>query len=177
LAVDLKSLAEKERGEQQIRLLVCRTCKSIDELPDFDGPEEYDTVLQVAVERHQKPEPHLGLLMKFPLKYWARPDVKTEVMKQISEGSSGLDVFGTNFYDTKSTFHEDAMKCYNLHMRPTTSCGDYKSDKKELKPGTANERKAEGLGEHRGPKVYLCDFCPYKMQVQKQAFNAKGLYK
>lgn len=177
MAVDLKALAEKEKGEQQIRLLVCRTCKSIDELPDFDGPEDYDTVLQVAVEKHQKPQPHIGLLIKFPLKYWARPDVKTEVMKQISEGSSGLDVFGTDFYATKSTFHEDAMKCYNLHLRPSVSCGDYKSDAKELKPGTANERKAEGLSEHRGPKVYLCDFCPYKMMVQKKAFDQKGLYK
>lgn len=173
MAVDLKSLAEKERGEQQIRLLVCRTCKSIDELPDFDGPEEYDTVLQVAVERHQKPEPHLGLLMKFPLKYWARPDVKTEVMKQISEGSSGLDVFGTNFYDTKSTFHEDAMKCYNLHMRPTTSCGDYKSDKKELKPGTANERKAEGLGEHRGLRSIFVTSAPIRCKYKSKRLTRK----
>lgn len=176
MADNIKDIATKETKELQIRLLVCRTCKTIEELPDFDGPAEYDRLLQVAVEPHQKPTEHIGLLMKFPLKYWAREDIKKQIIEQIQGGSSGLDVFGTNFYATKMTFHDDAMKCYDIHLRPEGQCSDYKSDRKELKPGTDSDRKSEGLGAYTGPKVYMCDFCPVKMFNQKKAFTQKGLY-
>jgi hypothetical protein len=173
----LKALAEKEKSEPQIRLLICRDCKTIEELPDFDGPPEYDTLLQIATERHQKPGPHLGNLMKFPLKYWAREDVKQEILKQIKQGAgAGLDVFGTDFYATKSQFHEDAMSCFALHLRPSSGCSDYKTERKELKPDTAKERQDLGMTGSR-PKIYLCDFCPAKMHYQKKSFTEKGLYK
>lgn len=174
---DLKAIAEKEKSEPQIRLLVCRTCKTIEELPDYDGPAEYDTLLEIATQRHQRPEPHIGNLLKFPLKYWARDDVKQSILAQIKEGSSGLDVFGTNFYDTKSIFAEDAMQCFSIHLRPSNGCSDYKSDRKELKPDTAAERKAAGLDAGTRPKIYLCDFCPAKMHYQKKVYGEKGLYK
>lgn len=177
MAADPKEIAIKEREESQIRLLVCRTCKSAEELPDFEGRPEDDVLLQIAVERHQKPEPHLGQLFKFPLKYWTRDDVKQSIMNQIKEGgSSGLDVFGTNFYETKSQFAEDAMQCWSLHNR-TQDCGDYKHDRKILKPGTEDDRRKAGMDESRAPKVYLCDFCPVKSIKQKHAFKEKGLYK
>lgn len=176
MAADPKEIALQERKEPQIRLLVCRTCKSAEELPDWEGRPEDDVLLQISVERHQKPEPHMGQLFKFPVKYWARPDVKESIMNQIRQGgSSGLDVFGTNFYETKSTFAEDAMKCWHLHNQ-TTDCADYKSERKLLKPGTEQDRRDAGLSAHEVPKVYLCDFCPYKSVVQKKAFKAKGLY-
>ena len=176
MAVDPKQLAMDERKEPQIRLLVCRTCKSAEELPDYDGDPEYDSLLQLTVERHQNPEPHLGQLFKFPVKYWSRPDVKESIMNQIRQGgSSGLDVFGTNFYETKSQFGEDAMSCWALHNRPT-DCSDYKHDRKLLKPGTERDREKAGLSAHEAPKIYLCDFCPVKSVKQKAAFKAKGLY-
>jgi len=176
MAVDPKDLAVQERTEPQIRLLVCRTCKSAEELPDWDGSPADDVLLQLTVERHQNPEPHLGQLYKFPVKYWARPDVKESIMAQIREGgSAGLDVFGTNYYNTKSQFGEDAMTCWKLHNR-TLDCGDYKHDRKLLKPGTDKERRDAGLGSSRSPQVYLCDFCPVKSAKQKLAFKAKGLY-
>ena len=174
---DIKGIAEKERSEPQIRLLVCRTCKSIEELPDFDGPAEYDDLLEIATQRHQRPEPHIGNLLKFPLKYWAREDVKTSIVNQIKEGSTGLDAFGTNFYETKSIFAEDAMNCFSLHLRPSNGCSDYKSDRKVLKPDTTKYRLEAGLDTSARPKIYLCDFCPAKMHYQKKAFTEKGLYK
>jgi len=76
------------------------------------------------------------------------------------------------------TFHEDAMTCWGQHNRPKEQCPDYKSDKKQLKPDTAAERKDAGLDKPgtKGPKIYLCDFCPVKMYNQKKAFTEKGLY-
>ena len=176
MAVDPKDLALKERDETQIRLLVCRTCKSAEELPDFEGRPEDDVLLNIAVERHQKPEPHLGQLFKFPLKYWVREDVKESIMNQIRQGgSSGLDVFGTNFYETKSIFAEDAMNCWKLHNR-TTDCSDYKHDRKILKPGTERDRKDAGMNPNGAKVIYLCDFCPVKSIVQKKAFTKAKLY-
>lgn len=175
---DIKEIAIKEQSEPQIRLLVCRTCKSAEELPDFEGRPEDDVLLNISLERHQKPEPHIGLLFKFPVKYWARQDVKESIMNQIREGSSGLDVFGTNFYATKSQFQEDAMTCWALHNRPKGQCSEYKADRKQLKPDTKIERREAGLDApgSRGPKIYLCDFCPVKMYNQKMAYKEKGLY-
>lgn len=160
-----------------IRLLVCRDCKTIEELPDYDGNPTDDLLLNISVERHQKPNPHVGLLFKFPMKYWIVPKVKEEIIKQIQQGSSGLDVFGTQFYETKMTFHEDAMACYAQHNRPKGQCADYKAEKKLLKAGTDKERKELGLSASgKGPKVYLCDFCPVKSYNMKQHNLEKGLY-
>ena len=176
MAETIKDIAHKEQTEPQIRLLVCRTCKTAEEIPDFEGRPEDDVLLQISVERHQKPTPHVGLLFKFPVKYWMRKDVKESIMKQINDGSSGLDVFGTNFYETKSTFMEDAMKCYDIHLQPKGQCSDYKSERKVLKPGTEIDRKKEGLGESKAAKVYLCDFCPVKSYNMKRHNESKGLY-
>ena len=178
MAIDLSTLKSKPEEGPFIRLLVCRTCKTIDELPDYDGRPSDDLLLNLTVEKHQRPIAHEGLLFKLPLKYWVVPKVQEEIVKQISGGASGLDAFGTNFYATRMTFAEDAMTCWAQHNR-TTDCGDYKSDKKQLKPDTAKERKEAGLDKPgtTGPKIYLCDFCPVKSGVvQKKAFKKQGLY-
>jgi hypothetical protein len=175
-AVDLKAL---DKDQPMIRLLVCRNCKTIEELPDYDGDPAGDLLLNISIERHQRPVEHIGLLMKFPLKYWAVPKVQAEIIKQIKGGSEGLDAFQTNFYATKMTFAEDAMRCYSEHNRPKGQCADYKSDKKLLKPDTAKERKDAGMDKPgaTGPKVYLCDFCPVKSFNMTQHNKEKGLYK
>lgn len=173
-----KSETQEVTNEPQIRLLVCRTCKSIEELPDWEGSPESDTLLNISVQKHQQPTEHIGILLKFPLRYWVVPKVKEEIIKQIRGGSTGLDVISNNFYQTKMTFHDDAMTCWGAHLRPKGQCPDYKSDKKLLKPDTAAERKAAGLerpGE-AGPKVYLCDFCPVKSYNMAKFNESKGLY-
>jgi hypothetical protein len=168
--------AESASDEAQIRLLVCRTCKTIEELPDWDGRVEDDLLLNISVAKHG--DSHTGNLLKFPFRYWAVPKVKEEIVKQIRQGSSGLDIIGEGFYATKSQFGEDAMTCWGLHNRPTGQCDDYKSEKKLLKPPTSAERKElkmEAPGK-TGPKVYLCDFCPVKSYNMKMHNKEKGLY-
>lgn len=173
---DVKQIALDERKEPQIRLLVCRTCKTAEELPDFEGRPEDDVLLQITVERHQNPEPHLGQLFKFPVKYWTRPDVKESIMNQIKEGiAPGLDVFGTNFYETKSQFAEDAMQCWSLHNR-TSDCSDYKHERKILKPKTQYDRREAGMDPNGAKVIYLCQFCPVHAVYQKKYFEKKGLY-
>jgi hypothetical protein len=176
-AIDLKTYADK--SEPMIRVLVCRNCKTIEELPDYEGDPAMDTLLNILVSKHQKPVEHIGLLMKFPLKYWVVPKIQDEIVKQIRGGSEGLDAFQTNFYATRNQFAEDSMRCFSDHNRPKGQCPDYKSDKKLLKPDTNAERKDAGLEKAgvTGPKVYLCDFCPVKSYNMEQSNKEKGLYK
>jgi len=177
-ALDLKSTSYN-KDEPMIRILVCRNCKTIEEMPDYEGDPEYDTLLNILVQKHQKPVEHIGLVIKFPVKYWAVPKVREAIVAQIKGGSSGLDAFQTNFYATKNQFAEDAMSCFSDHNRPVGQCADYKSDKKLLKPDTSAERKEAGLSlaGKTGPKVYLCDFCPVKSFNMKKFNEEQGLYK
>lgn len=142
-----------------IRLLVCHTCRTIDELPPFEGtnPDD-DVLLQLTVAKHG-PE-HKGKLANVSLVLWQSKTMRPKIVEQLQEGSSGLDVFGTNFYATRMSFHEDAMKCYSQHLRPKGQCSEFHSEKKRLLPDTAVERKEVGMAPvQSGPKVYICDFC------------------
>jgi hypothetical protein len=154
--------------EPYIRLLQCRTCKSIDELPPYDGPEGGDVLLQITAERHG--ETHTGVLYNVPLIMWQSEKMKPKILDQITNGASGLDVFGTGFYATRMQFHDDAMKCYGQHQRPKGQCPEFRSEKKRLLPDTKADRKEVGLSDPKnapGPKVYLCQFCPVAI------FNAR----
>lgn len=174
MVLDLSTLQEGPREQEPyFRLLVCRTCKTIDELP----PSEEDpnnVLLTITVERHG--ENHVGLLYNVPALIWMSEKMRPAVIEQIQGGSTGLDAFGTQFYATRMQFGEDAMKCYAQHNKPKGQCPDYKSNSKILKPGTEKARRDAGLSsDMSGPKVYLCDFCPVKTYNMKKHNESKGL--
>lgn len=140
-----------------MRLLVCRTCKTIDELPDYEGRPENDDLLNVLVERHPD---HIGALFRVPIGFWLDEGVKAKIVSQLTEGSKGLAEIVPEHYDLKNTFMEDAMTCFKKHQRPSEGCPDWRHDSKVLLPNTKADRKAEGLPlTPVGPKRYLCDFC------------------
>lgn len=186
MVMDLSILKDNkvDPNEPMMRLLVCKNCKSIEEVPSYEGPEggegsaEYDDSLRFFVDQHMTKgcKKDHWIMYNLPTKYWIIPKVKESIEKQINEGAQGLDVFGTNFYATKANFTADAMTCWIQHKQ-TKDCGDYKDEKKLIKPDTAKERLAAGMDkEMTGPKVYLCDYCPVKSIVQEKAFKKKGLY-
>lgn len=165
-------LAEQE---PHFRLLVCRTCSTIEELPGADEDPQ-DVLLTIAAERHS--DTHYGVLWNVPKGIWMAPEMKKAVIEQIHDKvGSGLNSFGTKFYETKSQFAEDAMSCFSLHNRPKGQCPDYKSEKKWLSPKTEQERRAAGLPSiGGGPKIYLCDFCPVKSFNMQKHNDQQGLY-
>lgn len=170
--MELTNLVDEQ--EPYFRLLVCRTCKTIDELPSAEE-DPGDVLLQITVERHG--EDHIGLLYNVPKVVWLSEEMKPQVIQQIQGGSTGLDVFGTQYYATRMQFGEDAMKCYKQHNRPKGQCPDYRSEKKALRPQTQKERMAAGLDVSSAPKIYLCDFCPVKSFNMKKSNESKGLYR
>lgn len=168
----------------QIRLLVCQQCKTIDELPDYDGDPRGDVLLEVLCERHTtNGTPHKGHLMKVAVRMWSNPTVKNSILAEMRAkglGGQGLAAFGMpDYYEVKSQFADDAMTCFAQHNRPKGQCPDYRASHKQLIPKTADLRKDLGLSAPgtTGPKTYLCDFCPVKIWNITKAREAGGMYK
>lgn len=163
----------------KIRLLRCDTCHTLEELPDYQGPAEYDTLLEVLLSRHEtNGERHIGRLIDVDQRAWELPNVRKEIIEQIKGGiSPGLAAFDPTFYDTRNTFQTDALKCYKQHLRPSEGCQDYHDDSKILLPDTAAERRDVGLPKPaRGntPLQFLCSFCPVESYVQHQKLKRAG---
>ena len=163
------------------RLLYCLVCDSLYELPPYDGAPEQDHLLAIACESHVFPsgEPHKGKLFVLPLRAWAKTESKKEIIRQIKGGGSkGLAEVDDTFYDSRSMFLADAMKCYQQHNKPKDGCADWQHKEKLLIPNTAKERKAEGMGRYQdeaGPKTYLCNFCPVSISVNQRKQKLLGL--
>lgn len=166
----------------KIRLLYCYNCKTIEELPDFEGRPEDDTLLELLVEKHQSAGvPHTGFLSKIGVKIWSVESYRKEIIKNLrNRVGGGLADIDPDYYTTKATFYEDAMKCYNLHLRPAEGCYDWRAKNKRLIPKSTEElRKEVGLesaAKSASTNVYLCDFCPVKTHMVTQQRKAAGLY-
>lgn len=154
------------------RLLLCHTCRSIDELPDYSGPPEYDVLLDDAVERHQFPngEGHIGKLAQVETKDWEDNAKRAAILEKIKEAVEGSTGMPSEWYATKNTYQADAMKCYGDHHRPREGCIDYCDSSKRL----GNPTRA---GWEGGPRVFLCQFCPVETWVRTQVRHQKGAYK
>lgn len=169
-------------GGPKIRLLFCLNCKTIEEIPDFEGHPEDDTLLEITVSKHESAGVrHAGHLFKVDALLWAKQEVREQIIDQIrAKGSPGLNAIMPNYYETKNQFFEDAMVCWSMHNRPKGQCPDFAHDKKILRPDTKAERKDLGLApveKSTAAKVYLCDFCPVKTYNITKAREAKGMYK
>lgn len=140
-----------------LRILFCKQCRSIEELPDYEGRPESDETLEFLVKKHGTS--HQGQLFRIPIGFWLDESYKRRVIDQIRGGSKGLNELDSTYYDTKNQFQEDAAKCYEAHLRPKGQCPDFMSDKKRLVPDTGGDRKELGLSPKQGSQVKLCDFC------------------
>lgn len=175
-------LGEKKMdNEPMFRLLYCLVCQTLDELPPYDGAPEQDHLLAIACEQHVFPsgEPHKGKLFVLPLRAWAKPESKKEIIRQIKGGgSAGLAEIDDTFYASRSTFMEGAMECYKRHNKPKDGCAEWHAKEKLLVPNTIKERKAEGMARYQdeaGPKTYLCDFCPVAIAVAQRKRKLLGM--
>lgn len=160
-----------------VRLLGCAHCKTVEILPDFDGPPEHDDLLNDRVSKHRTPEgyEHIGMLAIVTEDEWKIPGAQKQVTDQIAAklegGETGL---GSAYYDLKDTFQEDALKCFNQHQR-NPACSDYKDDSKRLLSG--NEKEMKELGITSTSKRFLCEFCPVHSLVQQAQRRKAGLDK
>lgn len=158
----------------KLRLLICHDCTSIEELPDYHGDPRDDHLLEHLVQAHRFPngEEHIGALADVERDQWENPEIRKAIIERIGQyrkpGEGGG--VGAEFYATKDTFREDAIKCFNQHGRPKGGCIDYKDDRKRL----GNPTKE---GWQQGAKIYLCDFCPVKTYVTTEIRHKRGAYR
>jgi hypothetical protein len=159
---------------EHIRLLLCKTCGSLEELPDYEGDPSRDFLLEALVQKH--PDHIAHPLMRVEKKFWDSPSTRDSIIAKIRE-NTGHTGFDPAFYNAKNTFQEDAHACWTKHLR-NPGCNDYKTASKRLTPDTAVERKAAGLPKYRSPQDrYLCEFCPVHTLVVQAAREKAGLYK
>lgn len=157
---------------EHIRLLVCRDCKTIEPLPDYDGDVEHDAMLNYLVEPHRTNGlEHIGMLARVEVSDWNDVQKQREITQQLVAKFGGETGLGHEFYNTRDTFRDDAMTCWRQHNR-NPDCSDYHSDGKRLTPGTAQARKEAGLGPYRAKHDrYLCDFCPVQSMVEQKHYD------
>lgn len=161
-----------------LRILFCLDCGTLDEVPNFDGPPEYDDLLEYAASKHETPSGlrHRGQLFTVEENVWRNDEARRGIVNQLREGSKGVAEIEPSFYNVRDTFKEDAMACYKAHRRPKEDCADWRSERKRLLPDTKAERKDAGLSLRPvGPARYLCDFCPVRAHYEKKANEMKGI--
>lgn len=163
----------------KIRLLICKTCGSAEELPYYEGPVTYDTWLERAVNNH--PNHVAGGLFNIDVKqFWNTPERRKitleQLYKQLEIPGTGPGL-GDKFYELKSTFLDDAMSCWKGFNR-TTDPGhcDYFKENKRILPDTKADRKDLGLDPKDRPNAFLCQFCPVHSLVQQKKRKAAGAY-
>ena len=104
---------------EYILLLVCKTCKTIEEIPylktgKYLGEGKYDQTDNPFLKEVNAPHERkgcYGMLTDINFVYWMTPKIKESIIAQIKDTftggdniASGLDVFGTGFYDLKDNF-------------------------------------------------------------------------
>lgn len=169
--------------DAKIRILICKDCKSIQPLPDFGGRPEHDETLIARVAEHQHPGPaptrgHAMELGRVSEVSWNNPEKRKQMLDEIGKnvGLGSGEGLGSELYDLKSTFAEDAMRCWRFKHGRTSNCDDYKHDKMKLLPDSRAERKDLGLDPKDRPVQYLCQYCPMESVIQQKRNEKKGLY-
>jgi hypothetical protein len=190
--VALPTTGEDERvidsDGPRLRLLLCKTCGSIEPLPWYEGPAEYDDTLIYRTSQHKfaSGDAHeMPVINGTPAgiatvaeSTWEDATLQRKVIEQINAAVNGGDTgLGSRMYNLRSTFKDDALACWKKHNR-TTNCGDYRSDRMRLVPDTRGERKELGLEvkASRRPSTSLCVFCPYHSVVMQRARKEQGFY-
>lgn len=173
---------------------MCHICKTIDELPsltrELQPGEPEPLLLNVMSGKHNHGPLLIGgadekiALVQVDDLEWMRQDVKDEILSRFKHQWRG---FEPELYALRSSFHEDALRCYSRHNRPKEGCIDYQDDSKLLTPSSW-KTEAEGqidrsdlaritaqTEQNRRP-IYLCNFCPVQSYVTFKRREERGQY-
>ncbi len=159
---------------EMIRLLICAACKSIEELPWYEGPPEHDDLknYRLSFHRFASGNQHPFTIGDVGAADWKSPVKRQLILETITKHVDGVgeDGLGAEFYDLKANFQQDALDCWRRHGR-RTDCEDFESDSRRLLPDTAAERRDASsrtfqLSPRNRPYTYLCQFCPVGSRIE-----------
>ena len=159
------------------RLLICNTCKTVDTLGDYasenDPEAKHDHQLINACDTHiqryggpiDRHKAALYLISEQEL------DLIDKSRLEQAVHDNRLEAF---LREERDNFKADALKCYELHNRPTygvgygSGCSDYRADHRAF-------GRTKGIPKEQWN--YVCDFCPYNSYVEHyKNKNNKSLY-
>lgn len=176
----------KQKGPW-VRILLCFTCKTMEQMRDYppNAPPEFDAVLHELNRKHGGDEPdptrlHREAILRPEQKDWDNRKIREQILDQAWATEKG---FRPSYYALKDTLQEDAAKCWKKHGKPNAhvGCSDYRADSRRIGNPAASDRKvlARELGrDHHdlglGPRVFLCEFCPYESVVQQKKQDKYG---
>jgi hypothetical protein len=172
-------------ADEQVRLLLCLNCKTVEDLPDYTGHPDGDTLLQHLIDVNHTDRnsgtTHVGNLVRIPKKAWDVDSERKQILAKINEGANGGETgLGSSFYGLKETYKDDAMSCWKQHNR-NPACGDYMSEKKVLGVSQDVKDAWSAAGQKRpknfGAKEYLCRFCPVHSMAIQALREKTGQYK
>jgi hypothetical protein len=167
-----------ESADKRVRLFVCRTEQSIQQIPwyPFNAPPEHDDTRNYLLQLHAGHVVDWGDVLE---SQWNNPRQRVQITKEIvrAMGAGEGEGLGAEFYSVKDTFKDDAMKCWKAHNR-TTDCGDWHNDNKRLYIDTRGDRREIGLSvkNQDRPNTFLCDFCPMASIIQGRIGKSKGMH-
>ena len=97
MAYDLAQFkkAEIDPNEPHMRLLKCLRCRTLDEVPDYEGPDggentqEYDLTLKFYTDQHVqgKCTREDFATVRFPTRFWVIPKVKEGIIANVNNGA------------------------------------------------------------------------------------------
>lgn len=179
-----------------MRLLFCDLCKTLEEIPDYEGEMEVDPLVEDLVRRHNERDPmgHGGRDIRHspmriaviePTEHMTSDQVwaadRENILKQLNEQNKKVG-FSSWAYESLNTWQEDAMTCFRRHRRPDIGngkpCIDFWSDSKrigrptEIGKQVLKENAKLGTGD-----PHLCQFCPYFSGVQTEIRFKQGMYR
>ena len=153
------------------RLLICNVCKTVDPLSDYPreaSPTEDHALNDVIYEhlntrgRNPSPDAHGALLVFIEDAELALIDPK-RLQQAVMD-----DELETFLKEERENMKEDAMRCFNLHGRPSGGCTDWCSKSRAIVRTTGIEPKDQ---------TYLCFYCPVASHVATEMHYQAGLYK
>jgi hypothetical protein len=171
-----------------MRLLYCKTCATLEEVPEL-GRElksgEVDPLVEGLVLKHTARDP-MGHgdshLQASPFRLAAVEDDEWQndrerVIKLLNSENKKVG-FDAWVYEATNTYAEDALRCYSDHHRPKEGCIDYWDESKRIGRPTAEGRAVLAEEYKLGQSdPHLCQYCPVQTYVTTQVNFKQGLYK
>ena len=139
--------------------------------PDTNLPvmvAEYDPALEDWLQRHEHAE--VGDSLDKHQLYAADGEAfaagfMASLKKELKDSHGGM-------YSERDELKDDAMKCFNEHHRPTSSCIDVFDESKIIGGHLSNKHMK------KSDKMYLCHACPFVHgYVIPDVRHKKGYYK
>lgn len=183
-----------KESETTMRLLFCDFCKTLEEIPDYEGSAKIDPLVEELVRRHNERDPmaHGGRdIHHSPMRLvkiepdgprtsdevWEKD--REEILKRLNMENKKVGMSAW-VYEAMNTYAEDALTCYKRHHRPDegSPCIDYWSDSKRIGRPTAIGKQVLKEAPKTGvADPHLCQWCPYYTVVQTNVRWKAGMYR